>query len=196
MRFTPRRRSSEQPANSPVLQKFSGCHCTPTQNVGRRAFDRFHDAILRHRGHDERRRHAADGLVMPAVDGARLEWLRGPSAAARRVPGVTRTGCAMWSLGTSIECSRSDVTDVGMSCTSEPPAATFSTCTPRQIAKTGMSRATASRESGISNRSRSASTSVVGCGVSPYRAGSTSRPPVSSSPSMRSRRRRGIVRGF
>jgi hypothetical protein len=94
-------------------------------------------------------------------------------------------------LGTSIECASSEGTVLGMSWTSVPPAATFRTCTPRQIAKTGMSRATAPRDKGISKVSRATSTSVVGWGASPYCTGSTSRPPVKSNASMRSRLRDG-----
>src|SRR5436190_188122 len=71
-----------------------------------------------------------------------------------------------------------------MSCTRVPPAATFSTWTPRQIAKIGKSRSRAAATSAISNSSRAGSTSSSPSrGDSPYLAGSTSPPPVSSRPS-------------
>src|SRR3989304_1210107 len=65
-----------------------------------------------------------------------------------------------------------------MSCTSVPPAATFSICTPRQMAKMGRSQARAAAMRDISNSSRGGSTSPsFSCGASPYLAGSTSPPP-------------------
>src|SRR5207247_677517 len=69
---------------------------------------------------------------------------------------------------------------------SVPPSATFSTCSPRQIANTGTSSRSARSTSSSSRPSRSAETSVVlGCAASPNREGSTSPPPVRTSPSTR-----------
>src|SRR2546428_5014024 len=75
---------------------------------------------------------------------------------------------------------------VGTCWCSVPPSATFSTCSPRQIANTGTSSRSARSTSSSSRPSRSAETSVVlGCAASPNREGSTSPPPVRTSPSSR-----------
>src|SRR2546428_8325037 len=72
---------------------------------------------------------------------------------------------------------------------SVPPSATFSTCSPRQIANIGTSSRSARSTSSSSRASRSADTSaVLGCGASPNRDGSMSPPPVSTRPSSRAQR--------
>ena len=60
--------SSNSERNSPVRQKFSGCHCTAMQKRARGALDRFDDAIGRGRGDVNPSRGLLDGLVMAAVD--------------------------------------------------------------------------------------------------------------------------------
>ena len=68
---------SNSPPNVPVCQKFSGCHCTPTQNAapGRSIASTTPSGDTA--DDTNARRHPADRLVMPAVDVARVERRRG-----------------------------------------------------------------------------------------------------------------------
>ena len=122
----------------------------------RRPLDRFDDAVGRDGGHHEGRRDAADGLVMAAVDGTRLEPAPRPSDAASRVPGRHAHRVRDVILRARRPRDSASIVIARRECPAPAcrPPATFSTCTPRQIAKSGMSRATASRDSGISNLSR------------------------------------------
>src|SRR5215211_6627391 len=76
---------------------------------------------------------------------------------------------------------------------SVPPAATFSTCIPRQIPSNGRSRSSALQARAISNRSRSGRAPPISAsGEAPYEAGSMSDPPERRRPSRRSRTGRMI----
>ena len=156
---------SKSVENWPVRQKFSGCHCTPTQKRAPGLFDGFDDAVRRGGRDDEAGRGVLHRLVMPAVDGdAAVGVERRPSSTARHVSRrhahVVRD--RVLRLRDLMARGRSACW-LGMSWTSVPPAATLSTCAPRQIASSGRSRASASRAS--------ASSYVVALGVESRRVG-------------------------
>ena len=115
-------------------------------------FDRLDDAVWRRGGDDETRRGLLDGLMMPAVDGdavvgAELRLRAATRGACRRRRG-RRARRRSWAR--VIECASVVPEALGMSWISVPPAATLRTCAPRQIARTGRSRASASRASASS----------------------------------------------
>jgi len=79
-----------------------------------------------------------------------------PRRVCSRVPGTIRTRWARPVRGRARSSWLTEVpTSMGMSWTSVPRRATFRTCSPRQIARSGRSRASASRTSFSSNSSRS-----------------------------------------
>ena len=102
-----------------------------------------------------------------------------PRAPARAARAAAPPGCA---------ASAPAICD-GMSCTSVPPQATFSTWMPRQIAKIGRLRLRAQRQSARS-RTRLGPAPPPRpwrARASPYLDGATSPPPVSMRPSMPAR---------
>ena len=167
------RKPSNGGRNSPVRQKFSGCHWTPRQ---KRA-DGSSIASMTPSGAvadtPEAVRDRLDRLVVAAVRlagvGVAQPFAHQPCEQRVLVdPDFVREVVGLCG-GTVQRCSSAPGTSEGMSCTSVPPQATFSTWMPRQIAKIGRLRRRASPTSAISNSSRSGSTSTtVGCGASPY----------------------------
>ena len=164
--FAASRNPSNSGRNSPVRQKFSGCHWTPRQKQRGRILDRFDDAVRRRGRHAKAGGDVFDRLMMAAVHLARVvrsgarasaSPAASPSRARPRARGRRPGAAAPSGCGSS-----APVTCDGMSCTSVPPQATFSTCMPRQIAKIGRSRARAAAISAISNSSRPGSTSTDG----------------------------------
>ena len=97
-----------------------------------------------------------DGLVMTAVDMAGLAVFHviGQQRRQLRALGDPHFMRDVRSAARGTEWSSAPVIWLGMSWTSVPPIATFSTCMPRQIARNGMPLATAARDSAISNSSR------------------------------------------
>ena len=124
-----------------VRQKFSGCHCTPRQKgrSGRSI------ASITPSG-------AVAETTNPVASAFTDWWWRlftctcpRPRAAPRACvhssdPRLIHTSCAMALFGIATWCVTAPGIDAGMSWTSVPPHATFSTCMPRQIARIGTSR--------------------------------------------------------
>ena len=129
----------------------SACHCTATREAAVGRLDRLDRAVRR-----------------PADDrAARCRARRRPggersSRARRSRRGRRRRGCRPAGARRASRPSRppsggagsSDGRWLGRSCTSVPPRETLSTCSPRQIARTGSSRASAARTRAISKLSR------------------------------------------
>ena len=115
----------------------------------RRPLDRFDDAVGRELAVTTRpSAELLHRLMMPAVHRAEAVALElRPQRSASSVPGVTSTSWAIALARRSRMRDRDAAgTWLGMSCTSVPPSATFSTCMPRQIARSGRSRAMRRRD--------------------------------------------------
>ena len=91
---------------------------------------------------------AADSLVVVGLDGdARPGGARGERARLERAPRGRRRSRRVAVASAAV--------DVGQVLVSVPPRATFSSCMPRQMPSSGMSRSSARARSAISKRSRS-----------------------------------------
>ena len=106
---------------------------------------------------------AVDALVVVGPDDEALDPRRGAGERVRVEPHVVLAEGAGDRRGASRAPSAS-----GRCWTSVPPSATFSSCMPRQIPSTGMSRSSARRASASSKASRSGQVPrVSGCGSAP-----------------------------
>ena len=118
-----------------------------------------------------------DRLMVPAVHLARVGVAQ-PLAHQRRQqrvlldPDLVRAGRYDWCGGTARLCSSAPGTCDGMSCTSVPPHATFSTWMPRQIARIGScARARRADQRDLELVAPGSASTTAGCAASPYRAG-------------------------
>ena len=155
------KKASKSGLNSPVRQKFSGCHWTPMQNSASGCLDRFDDAVRGRGGRGEilpePRRPTGDAGCSPGrcARSSRRRQALCWSLRPGRDRDVVRDG-VLRLCGSGVRSGLS-IPQLGMSCTSVPPAATFSTCAPRQIASTG--------RSGIDRAARQVDLELVAAGL-------------------------------
>ena len=103
-----------------------------------------------------------DALVVVGPDAERST----PAAVPRATQG--RSGLMVLAEGADLTSIVLRAELAGRCWTSVPPQATFSSCVPRQIASTGMSRSSAPRTAPArSDRGRAWYPTVIGCGSAP-----------------------------
>ena len=164
-----------------LVPAVSGCHCTADAEPVAGSLHRLEGAVggVRDGAYETRVRRARTGGGGSSPSAVSPTRLAQPGAGRGRRPSTAPN------TSPPGECS-SCPTRSGVCWSSVPPACTAITCMPRQTPSTGRPAASAASSSASSQASRSARQPAVrGCGSASYGSGSTSAPPVITSPSSR-----------